>query len=575
MTWQEKYQEWQKFSQLDEALKDELAAVKTDVELEDRFYRYLEFGTGGMRGELGAGTNRINEYTIKRVALGLAQYIKEEGEKACNQGVVISFDNRRKSAEFAEWTARILASQGIHVYLSDRLRPTPELSYLVRHYQAFAGVMITASHNPKQYNGFKVYGSDGGQITLETAQRLMTLLEDIQNELTVQAAPKENYETSGLIQVFSEEADQWYLKELESVLQDPQLVATEGENLSIIYTPLHGTGKELIKKAFHQFGFSGLKIVADQENPDPDFSTVASPNPEDKAAFALALEKAKKESTDLLLATDPDADRLGVVVFNEEKPVYLNGNQIGVLLFDYLICQKKAQDIDLREYFLAKTIVTSDLGAQIAAKNGIQVRNTLTGFKFIGEQITQSEKEQDKKFLFGYEESFGYLIAPFVRDKDAIQAATLLAETALFWKQKNVSLMERLNTIYQEYGYYQEFLETKEFLGKNGAKEMNQLVEELRRKGIETIAGNAVVFKEDYELQTKSDLLKNRIEALTLPKSNVIKLILEDGSWICVRPSGTEPKFKIYYSVNADSEQAVIEKIQKIKNAFHALLEKL
>lgn len=573
MNWQEKLQEWQNFEALDLDLKNELDQVTSPVDLEDRFYRYLEFGTGGMRGELGVGTNRINNYTIKRVALGLARYIEEKGMMACQRGAVISYDNRYKSREFAQWTARILASCGIKVFLSDELRPTPELSYLVRHYHAFAGIMITASHNPKQYNGFKVYGSDGGQITLETAKRLMSILENITNELTITAKSQSYYEKNRQITVFSNEVDQWYVEELKAVIQNQNLIAKEGQNLAIIYTPLHGTGRVLIKKAFSTFGFENLRIVAKQQEPDPNFSTVVSPNPEDQAAFALALEEAKENPADLLIATDPDADRLGVVVFKQGQPVYLNGNQIGVLLLDYLIKQKSTAD--LGDYFLAKTIVTSDLGAKIAEKNGIQVRNTLTGFKFIGEQIELSEQKQDKKFLFGYEESFGYLIAPFVRDKDAIQAATLLAEVALVCKLAGKTLLDRLDEIYREYGYFVEELETKNFPGKDGITEMAQLVERLRQKEISQLANEPILYKEDYEFGTKKDLQTKKITELTLPQSNVIKLILADGSWVCVRPSGTEPKFKIYYSVSAISEQSAKEKLEALKTDFHQMLTEI
>ncbi len=573
MNWQEKLQEWQNFEALDLDLKNELDQVTSPVDLEDRFYRYLEFGTGGMRGELGVGTNRINNYTIKRVALGLARYIEEKGMMACQRGTVISYDNRHKSREFAQWTARILASCGIKVFLSDELRPTPELSYLVRHYHAFAGIMITASHNPKQYNGFKVYGSDGGQITLKTAKRLMSILENITNELTITAKSQSYYEKNRQITVFSNEVDQWYVEELKAVIQNQNLVAKEGQNLAIIYTPLHGTGSVLIKKAFSTFGFENLRIVAKQQEPDPNFSTVVSPNPEDQAAFALALEEAKENPADLLIATDPDADRLGVVVFKQGQPVYLNGNQIGVLLLDYLIKQKSTAD--LGDYFLAKTIVTSDLGAKIAEKNGIQVRNTLTGFKFIGEQIELSEQKQDRKFLFGYEESFGYLIAPFVRDKDAIQAATLLAEVALVCKLAGKTLLDRLDEIYREYGYFVEELETKNFPGKDGITEMAQLVERLRQKEISQLANKPILYKEDYEFGTKKDLQTKKITELTLPQSNVIKLILADGSWVCVRPSGTEPKFKIYYSVSAISEQSAKEKLEALKTDFHQMLTEI
>ncbi|MBL1229490.1 phospho-sugar mutase [Enterococcus sp. BWB1-3] len=573
MEWQTKLQEWQKFQGLELDLKEQLAALSNPADLEERFYRYPEFGTGGMRGELGVGTNRINIYTIKRVALGLAKYILESDDHSAERGVVISYDNRHLSDLFARWTARILASKGIKVYLSDQLRPTPELSFLVRHYQAFAGVMITASHNPKQYNGFKVYGQDGGQITLETAARLTAILEEITNELSIQADLLTEYISEGLIEVFSSEADEWYLENLRLVTQNYEKVNMFGSQLKIVYTPLHGTGRILVSQAFKRIGFSNLKLVKEQEFPDPDFSTVKSPNPEDPDAFELALKQALKNQSDLVIATDPDADRLGVIVFKDGKPIYLNGNQIGTLLLDYLIKEKKRKGENLADYFLAKTIVTSDLGVKIAEANGIQVRNTLTGFKFIGEQIELSEEQNDKRFLFGYEESYGYLIEPFVRDKDAIQAAVLLAEAALDCQLSNSNLIDRLNMIYEEYGYYEEVLETKEFIRKNGINQMNQLVENLREKEFTSLADFELIVKEDYVSALKVDLVKGTQEKLLLPKSNVLRFVFKHNFWVCVRPSGTEPKFKIYYSVNAPTQEKANENMKALQAAFHQLVQ--
>lgn len=573
MSWQEKYQEWLNDPQLDMGLKAELTTVSDEADLADRFYQYLEFGTGGMRGEIGAGTNRINMYTIKRVSLGLARYINENGIEAAKQGVVISYDNRQFSNEFAQWTARILASQGIKVYLSDELRPTPELSFLVRKFNAFSGVMITASHNPKQYNGFKVYGADGGQITLDTANRLMTLLGEIKDELQIDADRLEDYQKQGLVKVFSSEVDELYLEQLTAVIQDPQMVKEFGGQLNVVYTPLHGTGKVLIEKAFQRFGLSNLTVVSEQAMPDPAFSTVKSPNPEDPAAFTIALEKAKTENAQLVLATDPDADRLGVVVFDNKEPIFLNGNQIGVLLLDYLIKKKAENQVDLSQLFLAKTIVTSELGSKIATAHQIETRNTLTGFKFIGEQIELSEEKNDKHFLFGYEESYGYLIKPFVRDKDAIQAATLLTEVALDCHLQGETLANRLQAIYKEYGYFKETLETKEFKGQNGINEMNALLERLRKNPLASFGGEELVSQEDYLTSVKTAVKTDVEKKIVLPKSNVLKWIFSDNSWVCVRPSGTEPKFKIYYSVNGESESSVTEKMERLQKAFHQLIQ--
>lgn len=572
MKWQEKYQEWRTEPQLDLDMKEQLRMLSDPAMLEDRFYDYLSFGTGGMRGELGVGINRMNSYTIRRVALGLATYIQEEN--ASQQGVVIAFDNRHGSKEFAEWTARVLASQEIRVYLSDRLRPTPELSFLVRYYKAFAGVMITASHNPKQYNGFKVYGSDGGQITLATAERLMAILKSSQNELTIEADSLISYVDKGLVHIFGEEVDDRYLDELENVIQDQKKVRQFGSKLSVVYTPLHGAGNRLMQKAFQRIGLTNLHIVEEQAVPDPDFSTVTSPNPEDREAFRLALNEAEKFPTQLVVATDPDADRLGVVVLKEGQPIFLTGNQIGVLLLDYLIRVKQSKAENLENYFLAKTIVTSDLGAKIAEDYGIEVRNTLTGFKFIGEQIQISEKLGDKEFLIGYEESYGYLISPFVRDKDAIQAAVLLAETALDCYLYGEDLVDRLISIYDRYGYYEEQLETQVFSGREGISKMKQQLDRLRNASFSNLDTFELACREDY-LVSERIVAGQKVEKLTLPSSNVLKYIFTDGSWICLRPSGTEPKFKIYYSVNEKSQERAKCKLIHLKKAFTELMKEL
>ncbi|MGM0330358.1 phospho-sugar mutase [Enterococcus sp. AZ084] len=572
MSWQQKYQEWLNEGSLEEAMKEQLTALSDSQEIEDRFYQYLSFGTGGMRGELGVGTNRLNSYTIKRVAFGLATYIREEN--ASQQGVVIAFDNRHGSKEFAEWTARVLASQGVKVYLSDCLRPTPQLSFLVRHYQAYAGVMITASHNPKEYNGFKVYGPDGGQITLETAERLTELLADGPNELAIEADALAIYREAQLIHLFGEEVDTLYLEQLTAVIQNKENIRRFGSQLNMIYTPLHGAGNILMQKAFEQLGFANFHVIKEQALPDPDFSTVVSPNPEDKEAFALALTEAKKQDAQLILATDPDADRLGVVVLKNGEPVFLTGNQIGALLLDYLIRSKQQTQQALTNYFIAKTIVTSELGARIAQAHGIETRNTLTGFKFIGEQIQQAEEQKGKEFLFGYEESYGYLIAPFVRDKDAIQAAVLLAEATLDRHLSGQDLIDRLHELYEEYGYYEEHLETQIFSGKDGIIQMNQRLDRLREQSFSHLGEFVLSCTEDYatSLRTTPNQQSSTID---LPTSNVLKYIFTDGSWFCLRPSGTEPKFKIYYSVKDKSQPSAQAKLLRLQKGFQELLDHL
>lgn len=568
MNWKDKLTQWREDTNLNKALRHELMNIKDEKELEDRFYRYLEFGTGGMRGEMGVGINRINEYTIKRVAKSLAIYIASHGQDTMNKGVAISYDNRHFSKEFAEITASVLASEGIHVYLSDSMRPTPELSFSVRKFSSFLGVMITASHNPKNYNGFKVYDEEGGQITLEVANELLAILENITDELSINIQPLDMYIEQGTVTLFSKEIDQIYIERLTSVIQNKELVRKKGSELSVIYTPLHGTGAVLLPQAYKTFGFSNLRVVEEQSDGDSGFSTVKSPNPEDRNSFKMALDYAVDSQSDIVIATDPDADRLGVVVFNDTQPVYLNGNQIGLLLLDYLIQFKTPQE--LNNSFIAKTIVTSDLGGQLAEDYHIEVQNTLTGFKFIGEQIKLSEEINGKKFLFGYEESYGYLVEPFVRDKDAIQAAILLAEVALHCKINNKTLISRLEELYTEYGYYKEDLITYEFKGKNGLEKMNDIMTSFRDKTTQQDFNKLNIERvEDYLTQQIYGPSEKLIESINLPSSNVLKFIFEDDSWVCLRPSGTEPKLKVYFSVNDKLEYKAIEKLNILKEIYN------
>lgn len=568
MNWKDKLTQWREDTNLNKALRHELMNIKDEKELEDRFYRYLEFGTGGMRGEMGVGINRINEYTIKRVAKSLAIYIASHGQDTMNKGVAISYDNRHFSKEFAEITASVLASEGIHVYLSDSMRPTPELSFSVRKFSSFLGVMITASHNPKNYNGFKVYDEEGGQITLEVANELLAILENITDELSINIQPLDMYIEQGTVTLFSKEIDQIYIERLTSVIQNKELVRKKGSELSVIYTPLHGTGAVLLPQAYKTFGFSNLRVVEEQSDGDSGFSTVKSPNPEDRNSFKMALDYAVDSQSDIVIATDPDADRLGVVVFNDTQPVYLNGNQIGLLLLDYLIQFKTPQE--LNNSFIAKTIVTSDLGGKLAEDYHIEVQNTLTGFKFIGEQIKLSEEINGKKFLFGYEESYGYLVEPFVRDKDAIQAAILLAEVALHCKINNKTLISRLEELYTEYGYYKEDLITYEFKGKNGLEKMNDIMTSFRDKTTQQDFNKLNIERvEDYLTQQIYGPSEKLIESINLPSSNVLKFIFEDDSWVCLRPSGTEPKLKVYFSVNDKLEYKAIEKLNILKEIYN------
>lgn len=558
MYWQEKYQEWLTSPVLPEKLCQELVNITDQKELEDRFYQYLEFGTGGMRGELGVGINRLNEVSIRRVASGLASYIVNCGEMARKKGVVIAYDNRHFSKEFARLTAQVLASHDIKVFLSDCLRPTPELSFLVRDFQAFMGVMITASHNPANYNGFKVYNQTGGQITLKMAQELANYLGDITSELEITTEVLAYYVERGLVSFFGREADDRYLEKLRGVFQNPTFLREKGSNYPIVYTPVHGAGLALVTRGLIENGLTDVQIVQEQADDDSDFSTVMSPNPEDPAVFELAMRLGREKRAELLLATDPDADRLGVAVkLNSADYCLLTGNQIGVLLLTYLLETKATKGEALTDFFVVKTIVTSELGSQIAQGYGVETRNTLTGFKFIGEQIELAHAKKDKKFLFGYEESFGYLIDPFVRDKDGIQAAVLLAEAAVYYRERGKTLLSVLENSYRKYGYYQEHLDVITFKGKAAQAEMVAKIEAIRNGNCRDFGHKQVSYIEDYLRGIVVSLETQLEKELTLPKSNVLKFVFEDDSWFCIRPSGTEPKCKIYFSVHEETlEQA-------------------
>lgn len=570
MNWLNKYQEWNQFSHLNQSLKSELAQISDEKELEDRFSRYLEFGTGGMRGELGAGINRINSYTVRRVTQGLANYLIESIPDASLKGVAISYDSRHFSREFAEETACVLAQNGIKSFLSDTLRPTPLLSFMVREFKAAAGVMITASHNPAAYNGYKIYGEDGGQITIETANQISTHLESIENELTIRSGNLEAFVKNNVIKFFGDEVDELYLSRVANVIQNSEMIEDSNDPFKIIYTPLHGAGLKLVGSALKRNEFTNLTIVEDQAVMDGNFPTVRYPNPEEKESFKLAIELGKVEKATLIMATDPDSDRLGVAVLNDQNEYQiLNGNQLGVLLLEYLLTQKSAQE--LKNAAVVKTIVTSDLGEKIAQKFNVKVFNTLTGFKYIGEKIAEFEEQKNYTFLFGYEESLGYLIDPFVRDKDAIQAALLTAEVALYHSQQGKTLLEALDDIYKEIGFYVERLENKIFKGIEAEKDMLEKINVWRNNPPASIAGLAIVRLDDYLSKESKNFITHTIDAINLPESNVLKFYLEDGSWFCIRPSGTEQKCKLYFSVHSEKQNIAEKKMDILMEEVYNL----
>ncbi|NNU90164.1 phospho-sugar mutase [Anoxybacillus sp. CHMUD] len=573
MTWKTTVQKWLSYPHLDEQLKQQLLSMQADEKLlEDSFYRNLEFGTGGMRGEIGPGTNRMNIYTIRKASEGLARYIVEKGEEAKARGVVIAYDSRHKSPEFALEVAKTVGKHGIRAYLFKELRPTPELSFAVRHLGAFAGVVITASHNPPEYNGFKVYGEDGGQIPPTVADVLIEYVNAVEDELAVDVASEQELLKAGLLTYIGEEIDAAYIAQLKTIQLNPELVASVAKDLSIVFSPLHGTANMLVRKGLEAFGFQNVTVVKEQEQPDPNFSTVASPNPEEHAAFALAIEYGAKINADLLMATDPDADRLGVAVKNDKgEYVVLTGNQMGALMLEYLLSQKQAKGILPENGVVLKTIVTSEIGRAIAAHYGLETIDTLTGFKFIGEKIGEFERTKEYTFQFGYEESYGYLIGDFVRDKDAVQSAIFAAEVAAYYKAQGKTLYEGLMDIFEKYGYYKESLRSLTLKGKEGAERIAHIMSSFRSQPLREVAGVAVVAVEDYAVGKRWE--NGTEQSLRLPRSNVLKYELANGSWFCVRPSGTEPKAKFYFGVKGKSQQESDALLAELEQAVMSLVE--
>lgn len=563
MNFTELYQQWRN-EELPDNLKEELNRIEGDpAAIEDRFYQHLSFGTAGMRGVLGAGTNRMNLFTIRRAAEGLACYIESKGEEAKKRGVVIAYDTRHFSKAFAVETARVLGAHGVSTYVYKEPRPTPQLSFTVRALNAFAGVVITASHNPKQYNGFKVYGEDGAQLVPSAAKEIVRHMKKIENLFGIEAADAEVLETQGLLHWILEEFDEAYLERLMTLKERSDL----DFGLHIVYTPLHGTGYVPVTGGLQAFGFANVHVVEAQASPDGSFPTVAYPNPEEPAAFELAMELGQKTGADLLLATDPDADRLGVAVWNGEQYVLLTGNQLGALLLHYLLETKKEQGTLPENGAMVKTIVTSEMGAAIARKYGVETINTLTGFKYIAEKIEEFEKTGAHTFVFGYEESYGYLIEPFARDKDAVQVAIKVAEMAAHYATKGKTLLDVLEDLYKEFGYYREALVSKVFEGKDGQVEMRALLYGLRSHLPKEIAGVPVVRVEDY-LSGTALLKDGSTAALALPQENVLKFVLADESWVTIRPSGTEPKCKFYFGVVKESKEAAEKRLQELTGWF-------
>lgn len=572
MTYQENYQKWVNFAELPDYLRQDLENMDEKTK-EDAFYTNLEFGTAGMRGLIGAGTNRINIYVVRQATEGLARLIESKVGNEKERGVAIAYDSRHFSPEFAFESAAVLAKHSIKSYVFESLRPTPELSFAVRHLNCFAGIMITASHNPAPFNGYKVYGEDGGQMPPHDADALTTYIRAIENPFAVEVADVEAEKASGLIEVIGEAVDTEYLKEVKDVNINPALIEEFGKDMKIVYTPLHGTGEMLARRALAQAGFDSVQVVEAQATPDPDFSTVKSPNPENQAAFALAEELGRQVGADVLVATDPDADRVGVEVLQKDGS-YLNlsGNQIGAIMAKYILEAHKNAGTLPENAALCKSIVSTDLVTKIAESYGATMFNVLTGFKFIAEKIQEFEEKHNHTYMMGFEESFGYLIKPFVRDKDAIQAVLVVAELAAYYRSRGLTLADGIEEIYKEYGYYAEKTISVTLSGVDGAEQIKAIMAKFRDNSPKEFNNTAITVVEDFKAQT-STATDGTVTALTTPPSDVLKYTLADGSWIAVRPSGTEPKIKFYIAVVGESNEDSQTKIANIEAEINAFVK--
>ncbi|CEK35537.1 phosphoglucomutase,Phosphoglucomutase,phosphoglucomutase,Deoxyribose-phosphate aldolase,phosphoglucosamine mutase,Phosphoglucomutase/phosphomannomutase, alpha/beta/alpha domain I [[Clostridium] sordellii] len=567
MEYMNNYNEWIDNPYFDKETKSELLNIRNNIkEIEDRFYKNLEFGTGGLRGIIGAGTNRINDYTVRRATFGLANYILSKcGEKGKQKGVVIAYDSRHKSPEFCLETAKTLAACGIKAYIFDSLRPTPELSFAVRYLNCVAGIVITASHNPPEYNGYKVYWTDGGQVCPQIATEIIKEVNKIDQYSEIPTVSKEEAEEKGLLITVKDEVDTAFIDAVKSQVLRQDIIDKVGKDIKIIFTPIHGTGNKPIRRALKEVGFENVEVIKEQEMPDPNFSTVEYPNPEEKEVFNIAIEKAKREGSDIIIGTDPDCDRVGVVVKNTEgEYIVLNGNQVGSLLVNYVISNLINENKLPKNPTIVKTIVTSELGAVIARSFGVESIDTLTGFKFIGEKIHEFEQNNDKSFIMGYEESYGYLIGTHARDKDGVVAALLISEMAAYYYSKGMSLYEGLMEIYNKYGYYKEELKSITLKGIDGMEQIKSIMQYYRNSNIESVGNIKIKDLKDYS---------SGIDGL--PKSDVLKFILEDESWIAVRPSGTEPKIKFYFGCNGKDKDMVDEKVMNIMSDIINITESI
>lgn len=565
MEYLNKYNEWLEGDYFDEETKKELTSIKEDTkEIEERFYKNLEFGTGGLRGIIGAGTNRINIYTVRKATQGLANYIMQQGEGGASKGVAIAYDSRYMSPEFADEAALVLNANGIKAYVFESLRSTPELSFAVRELSAIAGIVLTASHNPPEYNGYKVYWEDGAQITSPKDVEIINEVNKVTNYHQVKSMDKEIAIEKGLYNIIGKEIDDKYIAELKKQIINPDVIKKEANDYSIVFTPLHGTGNIPVRRILDEIGFEKVYVVAEQELPDSKFPTVSYPNPEDIKAFELAIKLGKEKDADVILATDPDADRLGVLAKDKNNDyIALTGNMIGVLLLDYILTQKKENNILPANGAVIETIVTTNMAKAIAAYYDVKLIEVLTGFKYIGEQIKEFEENHSYEYLFGFEESYGCLIGTHARDKDAVVATMMVCEMGAYYKSKGMTLYDALIMVYEKYGYFKETLKSITLKGIEGVNKIKHILSTLRTNPPKNINGIEVTGAIDY------------LEDTDLPKSNVLYYNLADESWFCVRPSGTEPKVKFYFGVKDNSLEEADKHLDEFSNGVMKMIEEI
>ena len=577
MDYKKLYNDWLNDDYFDDETKRELKSIAdNEKEIEDRFYKELEFGTGGLRGIIGAGTNRINKYTVSKATQGLADYILSQDNYTKDKGVVIGYDSRFMSREFAAITALVLNANGIKTYLFDELRPTPMVSFGIRELGAIAGVMITASHNPPEYNGYKVYGEDGGQLPFPKDKEVIAFVDNVKDFKSIKILDKKDAIEKGLFNIIGKEIDEKYDENVLAQSINTEIIEKVSNSLKIVYTPIHGTGNKPVRRVLEKAGFKNVFVVKEQEEPDSNFSTVEYPNPEDPNAFKLAIELAKEVDADIVVGTDPDADRVGSVVKNNNgEYIVLSGNMMGVLLTDYILSQKAKKGELNEKSTVISTVVSTNMTKKIAKEYNVHYMEVLTGFKFIGEKIKQFEQNGKNEFIFGFEESYGALAGTYARDKDAVVATMLICEMMAYYKEKGITLYEAIENLYKKYGYFEDGIKSLTLKGIDGLNNIKKIMSSLRENPIKEIKNKKVINISDYKESISKNIQTGKTEDITLPKSDVLYFEMEDKSWFCVRPSGTEPKIKVYFGVEDSKRELAIKKLNNLMDSVMQIIENI